>query len=133
MQMMQAELAAQRALLQQPLPKRQWGGAGGGGGGQDSVVVEPAAAAPAAAAAGGSSCLQNALVIDGRALSYALSGRLAPLFLEVGAWCNALFCVLVHCQWLALPFCGKEAVPGPTAQCPFLSLLALALPFRRKG
>jgi phospholipid-transporting ATPase len=36
-----------------------------------------------------------ALVIDGKALSYALSKELAPLFLGVGARCKAVVCCRV--------------------------------------
>ncbi|KAF5839585.1 HAD-like domain-containing protein [Dunaliella salina] len=41
------------------------------------------------------SCLQYALVIDGKALSYALSDKLAPTFLKVGVKCLAVVCCRV--------------------------------------
>jgi len=41
------------------------------------------------------SCLQYALVIDGKALSYALSDKLAPTFLKVGVQCLAVVCCRV--------------------------------------
>ena len=57
-------------------------GAGGASGGKKGRV-------------GSGQALPFAMVIDGKALSYALHESLAPLFLEVGLQCQAVICCRV--------------------------------------
>ncbi|KXZ56084.1 hypothetical protein GPECTOR_2g966 [Gonium pectorale] len=59
-------------------------GLGGGGGGSSRTSTGSGGGTPAAA-----------LVIDGRALSYALSPRMSPAFLAVGLRCRAVVCCRV--------------------------------------